>query len=243
MQTVKPRLPLDLVAYREFITQYQGTVYRLAYGILGNREDADEIAQQVFMKAYFSNKSFDAPSSLYIWIYRIAVDQCYRFLRKRPDAGPTTHRAIRQRDLINKLVARISGEDRHLLLLRELEGYSPAKISELTGLSENKIKRRLLRVQQRLDRSRCKVQQDSEKLVCAQYLQQLYSRSLKVCRVLVDIGLRIQIRCWRVLSVRVELCNHFMRAIPPHPSMASVSTNLQQPGTPVGAELKTMERP
>jgi len=160
------------MAYRKFVVGYQSKVYAVAYGILGNREEADEIAQQVFVKVYFSIKSFDARSSLYTWLHRIAVNECYGFLRKKrlklpcesdsanndisicvqmsPDLCPNPDRVVQQRDLLNKLLERIPEEDRHLLLLKELEGYSLAKLSKVTGLNENTIKIRLFRTRQRL---------------------------------------------------------------------------------------------
>ena len=162
----------DEMAFRELIDQYQSKVCRLAYGILRNRDDADEIAQQVFVKIYFSVKSFDARSSLYTWIYRIAVNECYQFLRKNRlklsyesnsaeniisvrvqmarDPRPTCDRVVVQRDLLNRLLERLPEEERHLLLLKELEGYSVAQLSEETGLNENTIKVRLFRTRRRL---------------------------------------------------------------------------------------------
>jgi RNA polymerase sigma-70 factor, ECF subfamily len=138
------------MAYREFIEQYQSKVYRLAYGILGDREDADEIAQRVFVKAYLSVKSFDARSSLYTWIYCIAVNECYRFLRKKRVSAPTTDGVVLQRYLLNQLLEQLPDEDRCLLLLTELEGYSATKLSRMTGLSEKTINRKLFRTRRRL---------------------------------------------------------------------------------------------
>ena len=162
----------DEMAFRELIDQYQSKVCRLAYGILRNRDDADEIAQQVLVKIYFSVKGFDARSSLYTWIHRIAVNECYQFLRKNRlklsyesdsaentlsvrvqtarDPRPTCDRVVVQRDLLNRLLERLPEEERHLLLLKELEGYSVAQLSEETGLNENTIKVRLFRTRQRL---------------------------------------------------------------------------------------------
>ena len=162
----------DETAFRELIDQYQSKVCRLAYGILRNRDDADEIAQQVLVKIYFSVKGFDARSSLYTWIHRIAVNECYQFLRKNRlklsyesdsaentisvrvqmarDPRPTCDRVVVQRDLLNRLLERLPEEERHLLLLKELEGYSVAQLSEETGLNENTIKVRLFRTRQRL---------------------------------------------------------------------------------------------
>jgi RNA polymerase sigma-70 factor (ECF subfamily) len=156
------------MAYREFIEQYQSKVYQFAYGILGDRDDADEIAQQVFVRVYFSVKRLDARNCPYARIYRIAVNECYRFLRKKrlkrcyenDAAANATSAAMPQdpclkpdrgwRDLLNTLLERLPEEDRYLLLLREIEGYSPAQLSEITRISEPNIRNRLFRARQRL---------------------------------------------------------------------------------------------
>jgi DNA-directed RNA polymerase specialized sigma24 family protein len=102
------------------------------------------------VKAYFSVKSFDARSFLYTWIYRIALNECYGFLRKKPSSAATADRIVQQRDLLNQLLNQIPEEDRCLLLLTELEGCSAAKPSGMTGLSEKTIIRNLLPMRQRL---------------------------------------------------------------------------------------------
>src|SRR5690349_3975521 len=119
----------DQIAFRELVERYQSKIRNVTFGILGSREDANEVVQEIFAKVYFSLPGFDARSSLYTWIYRIAVNKCYGFLRKsrlRPiyesdsrdgtlatrmqsvaDARPVTDRAVMQRDFVNKLLARI----------------------------------------------------------------------------------------------------------------------------------------
>jgi len=158
--------------FRDFVERYQSKVRRVAYGILANREDADDIAQQVFVKVYVSIKSFEGRSSLYTWLHRITVNQCYQFLRKKrltasletgleseddparaklpADPSPASDTRVAQRDFLNKLLLRIPEQDRHLLLLRELEGYSIAQLAEATGLNGNTIKVRLFRTRQQL---------------------------------------------------------------------------------------------
>jgi RNA polymerase sigma-70 factor (ECF subfamily) len=160
------------IAYRKFVEGYQFGVYRVAYGILGNRDEADEVAQKVFARAYLSVKGLDARSSLYTWIFGIAVSECYTFLRTKRlklgnesnstlnpslmrvqmglDSNSRSEQVVLQRDLLNTLLGRIPDEDRCLLLLRELEGYSVAKLSEVTGLNESTIKARLFRTRQHL---------------------------------------------------------------------------------------------
>jgi RNA polymerase sigma-70 factor (ECF subfamily) len=162
----------DETALREIIERYSAKICRVCYGILHNRDDADEIAQEVFAKVYFSIKGFEGRSSVYAWIYRIALNECYGFLRKKrfklvyssdspddtsalrmdaiADRCPTPDRTALQRDLINKLLARIPEADRWLLIAKEVEGFSLAELSQMTGLNENAIKVRLFRIRQGL---------------------------------------------------------------------------------------------
>jgi RNA polymerase sigma-70 factor (ECF subfamily) len=162
----------DETAFREIIERYASKICRVCFGILRNRDDVDEIAQEVFAKVYFSIQGFGGRSSLYSWMYRIAVNECYGFLRKRrcklvyssdspddtlalridaiADGCPTPDQTAMQRDLINKLLARIPEDDRWLLIAKEVEGLSLAELSEITGLNENTIKVRLFRIRQGL---------------------------------------------------------------------------------------------
>ncbi len=162
----------DQIAFHGLVERYESKIYRVAYGILGNREDADEIAQEVFAKVYFSIRQFDARSSLYTWIYRIAVNECYGFLRRKrlklvyesatadnalsmrmqavADTHPAPDQILMQRDFVNKLLARVPENDRLLLLLKEVEGFSLAELSEMTGLNLNTLKVRLFRTRQSL---------------------------------------------------------------------------------------------
>ena len=73
----------DEMAFREIVERYQAKVFSIIYGILRNRNDAEDIAQQVFAKVYFSIRNFDFRSSLLTWIYKITVNECYDYLRKK----------------------------------------------------------------------------------------------------------------------------------------------------------------
>lgn len=73
----------DEIAFREIVDRYQAKVFSITCGILRNHNDAEDIAQQVFTKIYFSVRRFDSRSSLMTWIYRITVNECYDYLRKR----------------------------------------------------------------------------------------------------------------------------------------------------------------
>src|SRR5258708_37929017 len=71
------------MAFREIVERYQSKVFSIIYGILRNRNDAEDIDQQVFAKIYFSIKNFDFRSSLLTWIYKITVNEGYDYLRKK----------------------------------------------------------------------------------------------------------------------------------------------------------------
>src|SRR5512134_3695808 len=73
----------DEMAFRDVVERYQSKVFSIIYGILRNHNDAEDIAQQVFAKIYFSIGNFDFRSSLLTWIYKITVNECYDYLRKK----------------------------------------------------------------------------------------------------------------------------------------------------------------
>jgi len=161
----------DETAFREIVERYASKIYRVCYGILGNRNDANDIAQEVFVKVHHSLHRFAGRSSLYAWIYRITVNECYGFLRKKrlattysgdslddaqaqrmeiADWRPVPDRTAMQRDFINNLLADVAENDRWLLIAKEVEGFSIAELSQMTGLEERTIKGRLFRVGQAL---------------------------------------------------------------------------------------------
>jgi RNA polymerase sigma-70 factor (ECF subfamily) len=165
----------DELAFREIVDRYQAKVFSIIYGILRNHNDAEDIAQQVFAKIYFSIRNFDFRSSLLTWIYKITVNECYDYLRKKrvrklvyesdfsvedsqrlessdPAVDPAIpiDRKIAQQDLVVKLLSKVSEEDRTLILLKEVEGHSVEELAAMTGLNENTIKVKLFRTRQKL---------------------------------------------------------------------------------------------
>src|SRR5580700_7280015 len=165
----------DEIAFAQIVEQYQTKVFSIIYGILRNRNDAEDIAQQVFAKIYFSIGSFDFRSSLLTWIYKLTVNECYDYLRKKrvrklvyesdfseedaqrmensdPAVDPCApmDKQLAQRDLVTKLLSKVSAEDRSLILLKEVEGHSVEELAAMTGLNENTIKVKLFRTRQKL---------------------------------------------------------------------------------------------
>lgn len=165
----------DELAFREIVERYQSKVFSIIYGILRNRNDAEDIAQQVFAKIYFSIQNFDFRSSLLTWIYKITVNECYDYLRKKRvrklvyesdfseedalmmensgaavESAAPVDESLARRDLVIKLLAKVSEEDRNLLLMKEVEGHSVEELSQMTGMNENTIKVKLFRARQKL---------------------------------------------------------------------------------------------
>jgi len=166
---------LDQIAFRELVERYQDKVFSIIYSILRHRNDAEDIAQQVFSKVYFAISSFDSRSSLLTWIYRITVNECYDYLRKRQarrlvyesdlsteeasrlgtaehvvDPASPIERQLVDRDLAVKLLAKVPEQARTLMLLREVEGHSLEELAAMTGINENTIKVMLFRTRQKL---------------------------------------------------------------------------------------------
>src|SRR5258708_22541366 len=73
----------DEQAFREIVERYQSKVFSIIHGIVRQRNDVEDIAQQVFAKVYFSIRNFDFRSSLITWIYKITVNECFDYLRKK----------------------------------------------------------------------------------------------------------------------------------------------------------------
>ena len=165
----------DEMAFREIVERYQSKVFSIIYGILRNHNDAEDISQQVFAKIYFSIGNFDFRSSLLTWIYKITVNECYDYLRKKrvrklvyesdfsaedslrmensepaSDQRAPVDLSLERKDLITKLLSKVSEEDRTLMMLKEVEGHSVEELAEMTGMNENTIKVKLFRTRQKL---------------------------------------------------------------------------------------------
>jgi RNA polymerase sigma-70 factor (ECF subfamily) len=165
----------DEEAFHEIVERYQSKVFSIIHGIVRQRNDVEDIAQQVFAKVYLSIKGFDFRSSLITWIYKITVNECFDYLRKRkvrklvyesdlsedevrrvennePSVGrqAPADSTLARRDYVLKLLSRVSEEERSLLMMKEVEGYSVEELAAKTGMNENTIKVKLFRARQKL---------------------------------------------------------------------------------------------
>src|SRR6266478_4026488 len=165
----------DREAFEELVRRNQQRVFAVAGGILRRREDVEDIAQQVFVKAYFSLKRFDQRAAFSTWLYKITVNECWDLLRKkkvRPllyesdlseeqaqQFGGAEKLQSRAQDISDKLEAQqrverllqgLDPRDRMMLILKEVEGFAIEEIAEILNLNANTVKVRLFRARRRI---------------------------------------------------------------------------------------------
>src|ERR1700719_5040667 len=165
----------DKEAFEELVRRHQNRVFAVAGGILRRREDVEDIAQQVFVKAYFSLKRFDQRAAFSTWLYKITVNECWDLLRKkkvRPlvyesdlseeqarqfgspekNANPVldTSEILESRQYVDNLLAGIDERDRMMLILKEVEGFAAEEIAQMLDLNANTVKVRLFRARRRI---------------------------------------------------------------------------------------------
>jgi RNA polymerase sigma-70 factor, ECF subfamily len=165
----------DKEAFEELVRRHQHRVFAVAGGILRQREDVEDIAQQVFVKAYFSLKRFDQRAAFSTWLYKITVNECWDLLRKRKvrpliyesdlsedqarQFGAPDERKAREPDISEKLEARqrverllegLDERDRTMLVLKEVEGFAVEEIAQILDLNANTVKVRLFRARRRI---------------------------------------------------------------------------------------------
>lgn len=112
----------DLEAYDELVQRCQQRIYATIYHMTSNHEDANDIAQDTFIKAYRSLKSFRGGSSFYTWVYRIAVNKTINFLKQRKN---------RIRMSLNDLDAHVESDPDLVALISQDTPYRDAQLSEL----------------------------------------------------------------------------------------------------------------
>src|SRR6202050_4546181 len=162
-------------AFEELIRRHQQRVFGLVNGILRRREDVEDVVQQVFLKVFVSLKRFDLRAAFSTWLYKITVNECWDYLRKkkvrplvyetdlseeqvsrldgvvsaeRPPESPA--RRAETKDILDQLLDELPERDRELLLLKEIEGFSVQELAEMLDLNVNTVKVRLFRVRARL---------------------------------------------------------------------------------------------
>jgi RNA polymerase sigma-70 factor (ECF subfamily) len=162
-------------AFEELIRRHQQRIFSVVRSILRRREDVEDVAQQVFIKAFVSIRGFDMRAAFSTWLYKIAVNECWDYLRRkrvRPllyeadlseeqnqhlssyvateKAPADASKRAELRQTVELLLEQLDDGDRQMLVLKEVEGLSVQEISEVMELNINTVKVRLFRARAKL---------------------------------------------------------------------------------------------
>jgi RNA polymerase sigma-70 factor (ECF subfamily) len=166
----------DLDAYDELVKRYQERIYATIYHMTSNHEDANDLAQESFIKAYQALKSFKGGSSFYTWLYRIAVNKTINFLKQRknrlhfslndldfnaendPDlvalvSDKTPLRNVGLTELqkkLNEALHKLSEPHRMVVVLHDVQGMSHDEIADIMDCNIGTVRSRLFYARQQL---------------------------------------------------------------------------------------------
>ena len=175
VQIVQRVLEGDVNAFEKLVLEYEKSVYALTQRMCSNAEDAADMTQETFIKAYNSLSSFRGDSKFSVWLYRIATNVCLDFLRSKSrkptvslsmedddgeeveldiaDESQSPERLLERgltRDAVRRGLNALSPEYRQILLLREIQGLSYEEISDVLTLEVGTVKSRIFRARKRL---------------------------------------------------------------------------------------------
>jgi RNA polymerase sigma factor RpoE len=166
----------DMAAYDELIRRYQQRVYATVYQMTSNHEDANDLTQEAFIKAYRALGSFKGDASFYTWVYRIAVNRTINFLKTRKNkvhlslndmdfsaehdpemvalvSDKTPRRAASLTELQEKLNAamqKLSDVHRLVVTLHDIQGLPHEEIAEIMDCNVGTVRSRLFYARQQL---------------------------------------------------------------------------------------------
>ncbi len=163
-------------AFGLLVERYQRRVFSLVFHLVRRRDEVEDIAQEIFTKAFLGIRAFNFQSSFITWLSRVSVNHCYDYLRRhrasrvsyywqmteegqraleaRAESSEREAMDVEQqialRDLVNKLLSRAPTADRLILGLRELDDMSVEEIASILNLKEGTVKVRLHRARKRM---------------------------------------------------------------------------------------------
>jgi RNA polymerase sigma factor (sigma-70 family) len=176
MDLVKRAKKGDLAAYDDLVRRYQERIYATIYHMTSNHEDANDLAQEAFIKAFQALRSFKGGSSFYTWVYRIAVNKTINFLKQRknrtqlslddldfnaehdPDlvalvSDKTPRREVALAELQEKLNAamqKLSEPHRLVVTLHDVQGLAHEEIADIMDCNVGTVRSRLFYARQQL---------------------------------------------------------------------------------------------
>ena len=160
----------DKIAFNILVENYQKKIYHLARRIVMNHEDADEVVQETFIKAYINISKFSEEHKFYTWLYRIAVNTSLSLIKKRryrglslealtenehfqPTSGDDTHQSSQDseiKNLVKEALKKLSPQLRTVFMLRTWEEMSYKEIAQTLKISEGTVMSRLNRARNKL---------------------------------------------------------------------------------------------
>lgn len=169
----------DRQAFALMVDAHSDNIYRLALKMLGDEQDAEDVLQETFIKAFKNIHNFEGRSKISTWLYRIAVNESLMLIRKRKgitvdidqdfetDDGELMPRQITDwcclpekelmssetRKVIDRAIKTLSDANRAAFLLRDVEGLSTQEAAEVLNISESALKVRLMRARMTLRES------------------------------------------------------------------------------------------
>lgn len=147
-------------AFSAIVTRYQARLFQVARTILGDEDDARDLSQETFVKAYFHLKTFREESSLYTWLYRILYNLCISHLRRKKiisffsfdyhdehqefESGePIPSEVCERRELMDAILAAVEKlplRQRTVFTLRQMDGLAHGEIAKIMGITEGAVK-------------------------------------------------------------------------------------------------------
>jgi RNA polymerase sigma-70 factor (ECF subfamily) len=155
----------DVEAFDPLVRRYQRALFNAAWRMLGNPEDARDVVQGAFVKAWEKLPTFDPRYRFFSWIYRIVVNESLNERSRRPPTGPLAVdvpapggpeeelRARERNDCLQSALSGLAEGDRQVIVLRHFAELTYAEIGESLGLAEKTVKSRLHEARQRLGRA------------------------------------------------------------------------------------------
>ena len=166
----------DLNRYGELVSKYQLSAWKLAYGFVGNFEDARDISQNGFVKGYRGLRSFRRQSKFSTWLYRIIANECKDFLRRKnreaervelhaenngddpspfdaADTSPDPREAASQKELelkMSRALSRLPLKQRMAFTLHHLQGLAQEEVAQVMGCRIGTVKTHLFRASETL---------------------------------------------------------------------------------------------
>ena len=167
----------DSDAFRLLVEQHSRAIFRLAFRMTGNEQDAEDVVQETFLRAYRRISDYEARASFSTWLYRIASNYALDLIRMRkrhedkrergsdevrdilqtiPEAGPGPDRlryGSEVKDRVNAALEELSAQERTAFVLRHFEGLSIDEIGQTLGTGTNATKHSIFRAVQKLRKS------------------------------------------------------------------------------------------